>query len=450
MGKKIAFIGAGSLVFTRNLVRDICSFPAFADATVALMDIDEERLHYAKAAVEKISRAKGVPLHIEATTDRAEALDGADGVLATVMIGNTEARYHDIRIPLLYGVDQNIGDTRGPGGLFKFLRTLPVMLSICSDIERYCPRAVFLNYTNPMAMLCRTMQQVSRINVTGLCHSVQGTADMLAKWIGAPREEIDYVCAGINHQAFYLKFTWKGEDAYPLIRQCVEERPEIYQEEIVRNEMFLHLGYYVTESSGHNSEYNPWFRKRPELIDKYCVPGTGWNPGASARTWVSGYEQRQAAIANGEQEEPWKADIKAFLEEDNPENWRSGEYAIDIFNAHFGDNSLFEFNGNVRNYGLVDNLPNGACVEVPVLASRRGLSPMHVGALPASCAILVSHNAQIEELMVQGALERNKVQLLQALYHDPLTAAVCSMAEIKSMFDQMWAENAGYLEWFED
>ena len=209
------------------------------------------------------------------TKSRIEALKDADGVVSTINIGDLDVWANDITIPKKYGVDINVGDTRGPAGIFRAMRTLPEMLAICKDIETYCPGAIFLNYTNPMAMLCRGMQGETKVNVTGLCHSVQGTAEMLAKWIGADMEDITYTCAGINHQAFYLDYKWKGEDAYPLIKQAAEEH---YQEEIVRNEMLRHLGYYVTESSGHASEYVAWFRKRPDLIEKYCTHGNRLEP----------------------------------------------------------------------------------------------------------------------------------------------------------------------------
>ena len=214
--------------------------------------------------------------------------------------------------------------------------------------------------------------------VTGLCHSVQGTAAMLAKWIGAPMDEITYLCAGINHQAFYLDYKWNGKDAYPLIKEAITTRPEIYNEEIVRNEMYLHLDYYVTESSGHNSEYNAWFRKRPDLIEKYCIHGTGWNPGEYAYI-LKEYIRR---------EKSWQGEIDAWLNQENIDIARGHEYAAYIFNATIGDGTLFEFNGNIRNFGLIDNLPEGCCVEVPVLASKRGLNPMHVGKLPDQLAVL--------------------------------------------------------------
>jgi len=224
---KITFIGAGSLGFTAGLVRDILTFPLLQDATIALMDIDAERLAWAKKGVEKLIAAVNSPARVEATLDRAEALKDADVVLTTILSGSTEVWRHDIEIPKKYGVDINVGDTRGPSGIFRFLRTLPDMLEIVRDMERHCPKAVLLNYTNPMAMLCAAIQRQTFIPVTGLCHSVQGTAMMLADWIGAPYEQIDYTCAGINHQAWYLEFKWNGEDAYPQIQEAVRERGRI-------------------------------------------------------------------------------------------------------------------------------------------------------------------------------------------------------------------------------
>jgi alpha-galactosidase len=434
---KIAFIGAGSLVFTKNLVRDLLTFPAFEDCTIALMDINEERLGFAREAVENIIAAGRYGAKVETTTSREEALTGAGGVVCTILVGDLAIWRTDLEIPKKYGVDINIGDTRGPSGIFRFLRTLPVMLDICRDIERYCPEAVFLNYTNPMAMLCRAMQSESKVTVTGLCHSVQGTAAMLAGWIGAPMEEVTYLSAGINHQAFYLDYRWNGRDAYPLIRDAVMNRPEIYNEEQVRNEMFLNLDYYVTESSGHNSEYNAWFRKRPDLIEKYCTHGTGWNPGEYGLTIKYSENMRNN----------WKQQMEEWR--DSPIDLARGEeYAAYIFNATIGDGTLFEFNGNVRNFGLIDNLPEGCCVEVPVLASRRGLTPMHVGPLPDQLAVLINTSARCEELAVEGALTGDPRKIFHAICFDPLTSAVLSLAEIKSMVDEMFEANRGWLPQF--
>jgi alpha-galactosidase len=435
--RKIAFIGAGSFGFTRSLVRDILTFPALADSTIALMDIDDERLAAIKKAVDKIVAAGNYPARVVATKDRAEALEGADGVVCTILAGGVDIWRYDIEIPKKYGVDINVGDTRGPAGIFRALRTIPVMLDICRDIEKYCPGAVFLNYTNPMAMLCRAMQGQSKVNVTGLCHSVQGTAEMLARWIGAPMKEVTYLCAGINHQAWYLEFKRNGKDAYPLIREAVK-KPEIYNEEIVRNEMFLHLDYYVTESSGHNSEYNAWFRKRPDLIEKYCIHGTGWNPGEYAYI-LNEYLMR---------EDTWKNEIDEWLKQETVDLKRGLEYAAYIFNSTIGDGTMFEFNGNVRNFGLIDNLPEGCCVEVPVLASRRGLSPIHVGPLPDHLAILNNISARCEELAVEAAIQGDPRKVFHAVCFDPLTSAVLSLAEIKQMVDEMFEANMEWLPQF--
>lgn len=432
---KITFIGAGSLGFTRGLVRDILTFPELAGSTLTLMDIDPDRLAFAETAVKRIVKAGNYPAKVEATLDRRQALDGADAVLCTILAAPTSVWRHDIEIPKKYGVDINVGDTRGPAGVFRALRTIPVMVGIVKDMEELCPDAILLNYTNPMAMLCRAMQGVSNIKLSGLCHSVQGTAGMLAHWIGAPMSEVTYLCAGINHQAFYIEFKWNNKDAYPLIREAVE-KPEIYKEEIVRNEMFKHLGYYVTESSGHNSEYVAWFRKRPDLIEKYCTHGTGWNPGVYAYI-LDEYLRR---------EDTWKAETEAWLAKDEPIDLKRGhEYAASIINAYCGDGALFEFNGNVRNFGLIDNLPEGCCVEVPVLASKRGLDPMHVGSLPPQCAALCSISAQNEEMAVESALTGDPRPAFWSICYDPLTSAVLSLEEIRSMVKDMFAVNKDYL-----
>ncbi len=436
---KVVFIGAGSLGFTRGLVRDLLTFPLLQDTEIALVDINKERLDFARRAVASIIERGNYPAKVTASLDRREVLKGADAVCCTILCGGVDIWRHDIEIPKKYGVDINIGDTRGPSGIFRALRTIPTMLDICRDMEEYCPDAILLNYTNPMAMLCRAMQRNSSIQVTGLCHSVQGTAGMLAEWIGAPMDEVDYVCAGINHQAWYLEYTWKGKDAYPLIRKAVAKK-NIYNAEPVRNEMFLHLDYYVTESSGHNSEYNWWFRKRPDLIEKYCTHGTNWNPGAYA--YILGEYQRIAKT--------WKKEVKHWFAEGAPLDLARGhEYAAYIINAYAGGEP-FEFNGNVPNTGLITNLPAQACVEVPVLANRRGFNPMHVGALPPQCAALNNLSVAVEEMAVEAALTGDARLVFQAIAYDPLTAAVLSLAEIKNMVQAMFNKNRAYLPQFKN
>ena len=433
--KKFAFIGAGSMGFTRHIVRDLLTYPAFEDCEIRLMDIDPLRLEWIAKCVNRIVEAFGNKAKVVCTLSREEALRGADGVLCTVFNGDVDIWRYDIEIPKQFGVDINVGDTRSVSGIFRALRNIPLLLDICKDIERYCPNALFLNYTNPMSMLCKAMQSRTNVNVTGLCHSVQGTAQMLAGWIGAPIEEISYTCAGVNHQAFYLQFLWNGEDAYPLIRKAIE-REEILMEERIRNEMFLHLGYYPTESSGHNSEYNAWFRKRPDLIEKYCV-GTGWNPGEYAFSLNRRLKRK----------ETWISDLEQWMREPLDLE-RSNEYASRIFNAVIGDHAPIKFNGNVLNKHLIDNLPYGCCVEVPCMASKDGIEPIHVGPLPDHLAILVNTTARIEDMIAEAAITGDKEAVYRALYMDPLCSAVCSLEEIKRMADLLFEKNRDYLPAF--
>jgi alpha-galactosidase len=435
---KIAFIGAGSFGFTRKLVRDLLTFPLLEDSTLCLMDIDADHLDFARRAVQKIVDLGQYPAKVEATLDREEALRGADYVLVTILAGGLDVWRKDIEIPKKYGIDINIGDTRGPSGIFRALRTIPVMLDIGRDMERLCPDATMLNYTNPMVMLCRALQRETSIKVTGLCHSVQGTAEMLARWIGAPMEEITYTCAGINHMAWYLKYEWNGKDAYPLIHKAVTERPEVYNEEQVRNEMYLALDYYPTESSGHHSEYNWWFRKRSDLIEKYCTHGTGWNPGEYGYT----IKERKKRLST------WREETEKWLAADTPiELERGHEYAAYIVNALEGGEP-FEYNGNVANTGLITNLPQNACVEVPVWASRKGLTPVYVGELPPQVAALTGLTAITEEMAVEGCLSGDPRLIYQAIVHDPLTASVLSLAETRTMVNEMFAQNKEHLPTF--
>jgi len=434
---KIAFIGAGSFGFTRSLIRDILTFPALRDATLALMDIDRERLAFIKQAVERIVREGNYPAKVTATTNRREALKGANAVICTILAGDVDVWQHDILIPKKYGVDMNVGDTRSVAGVFRALRTIPVMLSICRDMEKECKNAILLNYTNPMAMLCRAMQRETEIKVTGLCHSVQGTAIELARWIGAPMDEISYVSAGINHQSWFVKFERNGKDAYPALRRAMKEK-KIRNAESVRNEMFLQLGFYVTESSGHNSEYNWWFRKRPDLIKKYCIHGTNWNPGQYA--YILNHYRRQ--------KNSWKKGIQKWLNDKKPLDLKRGhEYAASIINAYLGG-EIFEFNGNVPNTGLIPNLPPNACVEVPVFANKRGFNPVYVGPLPPQCAALNNVSIAVEEMAVEAALAGNPEMVFHSIAYDPLSAAVLSLAEIRKMVQEMLNRNRSYLPQF--
>ena len=432
--KKFAFIGAGSLQFTSSCVRDLLTFPAFDACEFALMDTDAKNLanivKVVQRIIEKMNKPKCV---VTPTMNRVEALTGADGVLCKVFNGDVDIWQYDITIPKKYGIDINVGDTRSVSGIFRALRNIPLMLDICRDIEKYCPNAVFLNYTNPMSMLCGAMQKHSGVEVTGLCHSVQNTIAMLAEWLDLPKNEITYQCMGVNHQAFYTVLRHNGEDLYPKLRELMKN-PVYLMKEPVRNEMFLKLGYYVTESSGHNSEYNQWFRKRPDLIEKYCTHGTNWNPGAYAFS-LDIRRERKA--------DPQKQYDEWFAKEFDPK--KSSEYAADIFNARIGDGKPFVFNGNVINNGSIPNLPVDACVEVPVVADKMGMKTTIAGPLPAHLAILVNTTARIENLVTEAAIQKSKEMVYHAVFMDPLSSAVCSLEEIRNMCDELFEVNRDYL-----
>jgi len=436
---KIAFVGAGSLGFTRTLVRDVLSWEDLAGATLSLIDVDPTRLDYARRVVERIVQVGGYPAQVVATLDRAQGLKDADIVLTTILAHGVEGFRPEIDIPMKYGVDFNVGDSYGTAAVFRSLRTIPMMLDICRDIERHAPQAYLLNYTNPMTMLCRAMQRETAVRGVGLCHSVQGLGGMLAHWCGIPREEVVTVCGGINHQAWAVRFEWKGQDAYPLLRKALEN-PEIYNRDIVRNEMFLALGYYVTESSGHNSEYVWWFRKRPELIEKYCTHGTGWNPGVH-RYVLNEYENR-------EQAERWQKELEDWAEgRVEIKLGRSHEYASSIIRGLLFDET-FKFNGNVPNTGAITNLPHGCCVEVPMVADKAGFRALQVGALPPQCAALNQLHTNIVELTVAAAVHGDPVAAYRACCLDPMAASVLSLAEIKQMVDELFRVQAPLLPQF--
>lgn len=424
---KIAFVGAGSLGFTRRLVIDMLSYEELADSTLSLIDVDPERLDYAKRAVERIVAAGCYPVKVEATLDRAEGIKDADIVLTTILAHGVEGFRPEIEIPMKYGVDFNVGDSYGTAAIFRAFRTIPMMLDIARDIERYAPNAYLLNYTNPMAMLCRALQRETSVRLVGLCHSVQGLGAMLGSWIGAPAEEIICECAGINHQAWALRFEWNGTNAYPLLREAVE-KPEIWEKDIVRNEMFKALGYYVTESSGHNSEYVWWFRKRPDLIEKYCTHGKDWNPGVHGMIL-----KEYADIAETSR---WKQIIQEWTEGEIKLG-RSSEYASSITRALlFGE--TMKFNATVPNTGLIPNLPDRCAVEVPVIADKSGFQPIHMGPLPMQLAALNHLTTMEVEMTVEACLTGDPTLAYQACCYDPLAASKLSLAEIKQMVDELF------------
>jgi alpha-galactosidase len=434
---KIVLIGAGGFGWTRTLVTDLLTYPALRDGEIALVDIHAGRLRAAMKICEKLITAAGTKTKLTASVERRDVLKGADAVVITILCGSTEVWQHDILIPKKYGIDINVGDTRGVSGIFRALRTIPTMVDICRDVEKLCPKALVLNYTNPMAMVCDAMQRQTNVTVTGLCHSVQGTAHMLADWCGAPPAEVSYTCAGINHLSWFLTLEHNGKDLYPTLREKVLRSRKIRNHEQVRNEMFLAMGYYVTESSGHNSEYNAWFRKRPDLIERYCTHGTGWNPGEYAYI-LKEYRRR---------EKTWQKTELAWLSKKEPIRIaRSNEYATGIINAWLGEGA-YTFNGNVPNAGIVTNLPD-YCVEVPVLVRRRQLQAMRVGPLPDQVMPLTANHAYSEKMAVEAALTGNPELVYQSILNDPLTAAVLSLAEIRKMTAEMLRKNQPHLRAF--
>jgi alpha-galactosidase len=341
---------------------------------------------------------------------------------------------HGFDIPLKYGIDQCIGDTIGPGGIFKALRTGPAWLEILRDCERLCPDAIVLNYTNPMSILTYAALKGTRMQTVGLCHSVQGTSRQLAGYLGLPYEELEWRCAGINHNAWFTELRHNGQDLYPRLRERAAD-PSIYEQDLVRFEMMLHFGAFVTESSGHFSEYVPYFRKRPELIQRYARPGYGGETGFYANNWPRWRSGNDAAIREmlgDEREVPLD---------------RSHEYASYIVESVVKQQPSVIY-GNVRNSGLIDNLPDG-CVEVACLVDRNGIQPCHFGPLPEQLAALNRSHMAVHALMVDALLNRDKQAARYALLLDPLSAAVCSPAELSALFDELWEAQRPYLQVFE-
>lgn len=423
---KITFIGAGSVVFASRLLGDIISHPELRDSTVSLMDINAERLKLITRFA-RVMTAKYAPeARVESTLNRREALEDADYVIIMIQVGGLEAFEKDIYIPLKYGVSQEVGDTLGPGGVFRGLRTIPVLLDICHDMEELCPDALLINYANPMAMNCWGMNKATKIRNVGLCHSVQGTAMQLARYINVPYEEVSYWVAGINHQAFFLEYKHKGEDAYPRIWEAMKKK-EIYEKDKVRFEMMKYLGYFITESSHHLGEYVPYFRTTEERREKYCTPRWFYLE-ICQKAWKPHYERIERQIQG---EEP--IEIK-----------RSHEYGIDIIHS-METGEPCRINGNVENEGLITNLPEGCCVEVPCLVDKNGVHPCYVGNLPPQCAALNRTNINVQELAVKAALEKDRSAAVQAVMFDPLTSALLTPREIEKMVNEMFKAEAQWL-----
>ena len=418
---KITFIGAGSTVFAQNLLGDILSFPELADSTISLHDINPERLGTTEIVARKIAERLEINPKIETHIDRRAALDGADYAINMIQVGGYKpATVTDFEIPKKYGLRQTIADTLGIGGIMRGLRTIPVMLEMASDMEAVCPDVLHINYVNPMAMLCWALNKATPIKTVGLCHSVQGTAMQIAQDIGVPRDEINYTCAGINHMAFYLKFERDGEDLYPLIQKVIDE-DRIPDWNRVRYEMFKHLGYFVTESSEHFSEYTPWFikRDRPDLIERFNIPLDEYI--TRCENQISGWEK-----------------LRKKLEDPNRKLrvTRSSEYgSLIIHSMETGTPRVIY--GNVPNAGLIDNLPADCCVEVPCLVDKSGIQPTKIGALPPHLAALMQTNINVQALTVEAALTGKREHIYHAAMLDPHTAAELDLDQIHSLVDDL-------------
>jgi alpha-galactosidase len=426
---RIAFIGAGSTVFAKTLMGDVLSRPELADVTLALHDIDPERLAASEVVARKVAAATGTAPGILATTDRERALDGADYVITLMQVGGYEpATVVDFEVPKRHGLRQTIGDTLGIGGIMRALRTIPVLLEVAADMERLCPDATLLQFVNPMAMNCWALSRASTVATVGLCHSVQATAGKLARDLGVPVEEVDYLVAGINHMAFYLKLERHGEDLYPALRRVLEEgRAPSWN--LTRYELLRRFSYFVTESSEHLAEYVPWFikRDRPDLIERFGIP-------------LDEYPRRCIA-----QIEEWERMAAELVDERVPlDVVPSFEYAADIIHSmETGTPSVVY--GNVPNHGLIGNLPAGCSVEVPCLVDRQGVQPTRVGALPPQLAALIQTNVNVQALTVEAALTGKREHVYQAAMLDPHTAAELDLDQIVALVDDLIEAHGAWL-----
>ncbi len=424
-GPKIAFVGAGSVEFTGMLITDILGYPELREPAIALHDIDSERLETAEGVARAISDQLDAAPRIESHRDRRAALEGADYVINMVQVGGHAATLIDHEIPARFGLRQTIGDTLGVGGVFRALRTIPVMEGIARDMAEVCPDAWLLNYTNPMAMLCwATYAGTPQTRIVGLCHSVQNTTRQLAEYVGVPFEDVTFLGAGVNHQAFILRFERRGEDLYPLLDEAIERDPDLLRR--VRVQMYRRLGYFPTESSEHSAEYLPWLLRDDDAIERY-------------RLWVGEYVARSE-----ENLAEYERTREAVQRSQRLELEPSEEYAPDIIHS-IETGSPRVIYGNVRNAGLIDNLPADSCVEVPCLVDRSGVHPVHVGELPPQLAALNRTYLNVAELTVRAALEGRPEYVRQAVMLDPNAAATLSLDAIWELCDELTAAHGDAL-----
>lgn len=429
---KITFLGAGSTVFAKNVLGDVMLTPALQGFELALFDIDQERLSDSQLILENLRKTTGSTCQIKAYTDRKEALRGAKYVINAIQVGGYDpCTITDFEVPKKYGLRQTIADTVGIGGIFRNLRTIPVMLDFAKDMQEVCPDALFMNYTNPMAVLTNVMNTHGGIRTIGLCHSVQVCIPDLFRNLGMDTEGVQAKIAGINHMAWLLEVTKDGVDLYPEIKRRAAEKQKEKHHDMVRFELMLKFGYYVTESSEHNAEYHPYFIKRtyPELVEKLNIP-------------LDEYPRRCVEQING-----WKKMRDELVNNQNLTHKRSHEYASYIMEAIETD-VPYKIGGNVMNTGLITNLPFDACVEVPCLVDRSGISPTYVGELPPQCAALNQTNINTQRLTIEAAITGKKEHIYHAAMLDPHTAAELSLDDIVSLCDDLIEAHGDWLPKF--
>jgi len=430
---KVAIIGAGSIVFCKTLILDILATEGLEDTEFALMAPSTRRTPQVERFVNRVIKANNLPAKAWVTTDRREAVKDADYVISTFQVGGIKGFEYDYKIPLKYGVDQCIGDTLGPGGVFRALRSIPVTLDLARDMEELCPEAHLLNYVNPMAMVCWSLGTTS-VKFVGLCHGVQTTMDLISGYVDIPKDEIDFICAGINHMGWFLKLEHNGIDLYPILRERFE-KPEYYVNEKVRGEVFRHFGYFMTESTGHLAEYVPYFRKNKKALELYCnEPGFGGESGAYYYWCESvGEKYNQQDILAGESEELPLRSIEY------------GSYVIEALET----GRTFKLNGNVINGGMITNLPPDCCAEGPLYVDRTGLHKTFVGELPPQCAALNLTNVNVQGLTVEAVVTGDPEHIVHACAMDPLTSAVLTLKEIREMASEMLEAQKQWMPQFE-
>jgi len=424
---KIAFLGAGSLGFGPRLVSDILSFPELTDSVIHLVDPASERLEFIESYVRRMVSEANLPTQIAASTERESALDGADYVIASIRVGQYfEPETLDIMIPYeVGGLRQTVSDTVGVGGIMKGLRTIPPMLDIARDMERLCPNAILLNYTNPMAMIMWAINEATDITSVGLCHSVQGTSQQLANYMGVDYARMRYHVAGINHLAWFLELSSEGEDLYPRLRDCLKNA-ETFAKDPVRFEIMKHFGYFVTESSTHMAEYVPYFMAHTGEMERLSIRSRAMETNLTEEVLAQRREQHQKRLAEHQKQ----------LEEQPTSIRRSHEYAAAIIHAVETD-TVIRINASVPNTGLITNLLQGCSVEVPCLIDGSGLHPCYVGALPPQCASLCQGNVNMQGLTVRAILEQKREHVYHSAMVDPNTSAQLTLPQIRETMDRL-------------